>query len=248
MRRTLPALAAITLLGTSCSSFGMPRGATEQGERIFGLWQVFFWAGIGVAAIVYGLIGWSLLRYRLRRHADDGALGRAFHANLPLEIVYTAIPVVIVIVLFTLSYRAETDVSSVSAAPDVTLRAEAFSWGWRFGFPDLGVEVVSQPSGEGVPGPEIWLPLGETTRIVLTSNDVIHAFWVPDFLYKRDALPGRTNVFDVTPTRQGTYHGVCSEFCGLNHAYMTFTLRVVAPSEFEAWIADASAGAEASAA
>ncbi len=85
----------------------MPRGSTEQGEDIFGLWQVFFWAGIGVAAIVYGLIGWSLLRYRRRRH-DETELGRRFHANVPLEIVYTAIPVVIVIVLFTLSYRTET--------------------------------------------------------------------------------------------------------------------------------------------
>lgn len=229
---------------SSCSSsFGMPRGSTEQGEDIFDLWQIFFWAGIGVAAIVYGLIGWSLLRYRRRRNEDETLLGRQFHANVPLEIIYTAIPVVIVIVLFVLSYRTERTASSLSASPDVTLRAEAFSWGWRFGFPDQGVEVVSQPSAEGVPGPEILLPLGETTRIELTSNDVIHAFWVPDFLYKRDALPGRINRFDVTPTDLGTFHGVCSEFCGLHHAYMTFTVRVVSPAAFDAWIAsEAPAG------
>ncbi|MBA3764137.1 MAG: cytochrome c oxidase subunit II [Actinobacteria bacterium] len=221
----------------------MPRGSTEQGEDIFDLWQIFFWAGIGVAAIVYGLIGWSLLRYRRRRNEDETLLGRQFHANVPLEIIYTAIPVVIVIVLFVLSYRTERTASSLSASPDVTLRAEAFSWGWRFGFPDQGVEVVSQPSAEGVPGPEILLPLGETTRIELTSNDVIHAFWVPDFLYKRDALPGRINRFDVTPTDLGTFHGVCSEFCGLHHAYMTFTVRVVSPAAFDAWIAsEAPAG------
>ncbi|HEX7246790.1 MAG TPA: cytochrome c oxidase subunit II transmembrane domain-containing protein, partial [Actinomycetota bacterium] len=95
--RRLAALAPLVLVGASCSSFGMPRGATEQGERIFDLWQLFFWAGIGVAAIVYGLIGWSLVRYRLRRNADDTELGRAFHANVPLEVVYTAVPVVIVI-------------------------------------------------------------------------------------------------------------------------------------------------------
>jgi len=221
----------------------MPRGSTEQGEDIFDLWQIFFWAGIGVAAIVYGLIGWSLLRYRRRRNEDETLLGRQFHANVPLEIIYTAIPLVIVIVLFVLSYRTERTASSLSASPDVTLRAEAFSWGWRFGFPDQGVEVVSQPSAEGVPGPEILLPLGETTRIELTSNDVIHAFWVPDFLYKRDALPGRINRFDVTPTDLGTFHGVCSEFCGLHHAYMTFTVRVVSPAAFDAWIAsEAPAG------
>ncbi len=238
-------LAAVAFVAaSSCSSsFGMPRGSTEQGEDIFDLWQIFFWAGIGVAAIVYGLIGWSLLRYRRRRNEDETLLGRQFHANVPLEIIYTAIPVVIVIVLFVLSYRTERTASSLSASPDVTLRAEAFSWGWRFGFPDQGVEVVSQPSAEGVPGPEILLPLGETTRIELTSNDVIHAFWVPDFLYKRDALPGRINRFDVTPTDLGTFHGVCSEFCGLHHAYMTFTVRVVSPAAFDAWIAsEAPAG------
>jgi cytochrome c oxidase subunit 2 len=228
---------AIVIAAASCSSsFGMPRGSTEQGEEIFRLWQVFFWAGIVVAALVYGLIAWSLVRYRRRRRDPESELGRQFHANVPLEIVYTAVPVVIVVALFALSFGTEDRASSVTPNPDVTLRVEAFSWGWRFMFPDDGVEVVSQPSAEGVPGPEILLPLGETTRIELTSNDVIHAFWVHDFLYKRDAIPGHVNEFDVTPTELGTYHGVCSEFCGIHHAYMTFTVRVVAPSEFDAWL------------
>ena len=78
--------------------------------------------------------------------------------------------------------------------------------------------------------------MGETIRVELTSNDVIHAFWVPDFLFKRDAIPGHVNVFDITPTVTGTYHGVCSEFCGLNHAYMTFTVEVVPPEEFDRWL------------
>jgi cytochrome c oxidase subunit 2 len=230
-------MAALALALASCSSsFGMPKGSSEQGAEIFDLWQVFTWAGIAVAAIVYGLIAWSVLRYRRRRHETEDGLGRQFHANVPLEIVYTAIPVVIVIVLFTLSFGTEHRASSVSPDPDVTLRAEAYAWGWRFTYPEGGVEVVSEPSAQGVPGPEIWLPLGETTRIELTSNDVVHAFWVHDFLYKRDAVPGRVNEFDVTPTELGRYHGVCSEFCGLHHAYMTFTVRVVDAADFDAWL------------
>lgn len=244
---TVAVSAAVSLVMvsvTSCSSsFGMPRGSTEQGEEIFDLWQIFFWAGIAVAVLVYGLIAWSLIRYRRRRRESDADLGRQFHANVPLEIVYTAIPVVIVIVLFTLSFGTEDRASSVSPAPDVVLRAEAFSWGWRFAFPHEGIEVVSEPSAAGVPGPEILLPLGRTTRIELTSNDVVHAFWVADFLYKRDAIPGRVNVFDVTPTEIGTYHGVCSEFCGIHHAYMTFTVRVVDQSEFDTWITRGAAAA-----
>ncbi len=231
------AMCAFASLAASCSSaFGMPRGSSTQGEEIFGLWQVFFWAGIAVAAIVYALLGWSLLRYRRRRGDDDDALGRQFHANIPLEIVYTAIPVVMVVALFAISIRSEDRVNALDPQPDVTLRVEAYSWGWRFSFPDLGVEVLSEPSAEGVPGPRIALPLGRTVRVELTSNDVIHAFWVPDFLFKRDAIPGHVNVFDVTPSAPGTYRGQCSEFCGLNHAYMTFTIDVLAPEAFDGWI------------
>lgn len=239
-------IATMAVAITACSSsFGMPRGSSSQGEEVFSLWQIFFWAAIGVAAIVYGLLGWSLLRYRRRRGDDDAALGRQFHANIPLEIVYTAIPVVIVVALFTLSVRGDDRVSAVSADPDVTLAVEAYSWGWRFSFPDEGVVVLSHPSGEGIPGPELWLPMGETVRVELTSNDVIHAFWVPDFLFKRDAIPGHVNVFDVSPTTAGTYHGVCSEFCGLNHAFMTFTVKVVPPEEFEGWLSEQTTEAAA---
>ena len=200
-RRWMGLVATIAVATTACSSsFGMPRGSSSQGEEVFSLWQIFFWAAIGVAAIVYGLLGWSLLRYRRRRGDDDTALGRQFHANIPLEIVYTAIPVAIVVVLFTLSVRGDDRVSAVSADPDVTLHVEAYQWGWRFSFPDEGVGYVSQPSGEGIPGPDHQLPVGETIRVELTSNDVIHAFWVPDFLFKRDAIPGHVNVFDISPT------------------------------------------------
>lgn len=234
-------VATIAVAATACSSsFGMPRGSSSQGEEVFSLWQIFFWAAIGVAAIVYGLLGWSLLRYRRRRGEDDTALGRQFHANIPLEIVYTAIPVVIVVALFTLSIRGDDRVSAVSSDPDITLAVEAYSWGWRFSFPDEGVVVLSDPSGEGIPGPELWLPMGETVRVELTSNDVIHAFWVPDFLFKRDAIPGHVNVFDLSPTTAGTYHGVCSEFCGLNHSFMTFTVKVVSAKEFERWLGEQS--------
>jgi cytochrome c oxidase subunit II len=247
MRRRLAraaAAGAILLAGSACQAqFGMPDGATEQGRDIFDLWHIFMITGIVVAAIVYGLIAWSLIRYRRRRSDDDGALGRQFRLNIPLEITYTTIPVLIVIVLFVLSVRTEDRVDALSPAPAVTLHAQAFAWGWRFSFEDPApFTVVSDPSGEGVPGPTIELPRGRTVRVVLTSDDVIHAFWVPEFLFKRDAIPGRVTSFDLTPSRNGTYHGACAEFCGLNHAYMTFTVKVVDPSTFDAWAAARAAG------
>jgi cytochrome c oxidase subunit 2 len=230
------AAAALALVLTACSAtYGLPRGQTRQGGDISSLWTTFMTAGIVVAAIVYALIVFSILRYRRRRSDDEDAIGRQFRANIPLEIVYTAIPVLIVIGLFTLSLRTERKVDAVASHPDVVVNAQAFSWGWRFSYPDLGVTVVSAPSGPGVPGPLIELPVDETTQVNLSSQDVIHAFWVPAFNFKRDAIPGNPTSFDLTPQDQGDFRGVCAEFCGLNHAYMGFTVRVVDRATFDAW-------------
>ena len=229
--------AALAGLATSCSSsFGMPRGASTQGQDIFDLWRIFFIAAIPVAAIVYGLILWSVVRYRRRRSDDPGALGEQFREHKLLEIVYTTIPVLIVIGLFVASVVTGDRVGAVSANPDVIVHVEAYRWGWRFEYAGEGVTIVSKPSGEFVDGPELVLPVDETVRIVLTSNDVVHAFWVPDFLYKHDAIPGRTFTFDIDPTVTGTYYGECAEFCGLNHAYMTFSVHVVQGVQFGAWL------------
>jgi cytochrome c oxidase subunit II len=243
MRNAASRLAALggtsvaAVLWTSCS-FGMPRGATDQGRDIFHLWQIFFVVAIPIAGIVYGLIFWSVVRYRRRRSDAPGALGAQFSDHRAIELIYTGIPILIVIFLFAASLVVEDRVDALSPHPDVTLDVQAYQWGWRFGYVDQGVTIVSPPSGEFVTGPQIALPLGQTVRIVLTSNDVIHAFWVPGFLYKHDAIPGRTFRFDVTPRTAGTFLGECAEFCGLNHAYMTFSIRVLPPSQFAAWLAE----------
>ncbi|MGH2539469.1 MAG: cytochrome c oxidase subunit II, partial [Actinomycetota bacterium] len=201
--RRLLALAvpAMTVLcaGACSGSFGMPRGASEQAQETFEIWQIFFIAAIPVAGIVYVLIAWSLVRYRRRRSDDPDALGSQRAENIPLEIVYTAVPIIIVIVLFVLAIRTDDRVTAISSDPDLVVRVEAFAWGWRFAYPD-GVTVVSPPSGEDATEPVLMLPNGRTIRFSLTSNDTIHAFWVPEFLYKHDAIPGRTFEFDVTPT------------------------------------------------
>jgi cytochrome c oxidase subunit 2 len=234
--RRFAAVMSLTLLAGGCS-FGLPEGATEQGRDISDLWSTFAVAGSAVAVIVYGLLLWSIVRYRHRRADEEGALGRQFHANVPLEVLYTAIPVLIVIGLFLLSFRTEERVDALTASPDVVLDAQAFAWGWRFSFPDLGVQVVSAPSGPGAREPDLYLPVGETTRVNLSSEDVIHAFWVPAFNFKRDAIPGNPTSFDLTPTDVGDFRGVCAEYCGLNHAYMGFTVHVVDRASFDDWVA-----------
>jgi cytochrome c oxidase subunit II len=226
---------AVLFVGACSGSFGMPRGASEQAQETFQNWQIFFITAIPVAGIVYVLIAWSIVRYRRRRSDPPDALGSQRTENLPAEVVYTAVPVMIVVALFVLAIRTDDRVTAISPDPDLVVHVEAFAWGWRFTYPD-GETVVSPPSGEDAEWPVMVLPHGETTRISLTSNDTIHAFWVPEFLYKHDAIPGRTFEFDVTPTEMGTFQGHCAEFCGLNHAYMNFEVQVVSRQDFDSWL------------
>jgi cytochrome c oxidase subunit 2 len=240
LRSVAGAIAVAALLAACSGSFGMPRGASEQGQETFDLWQLFVIVAIPVAGLVYALLFWSLVRHRRRRGDDPDALGSQRKENLPLEVVYTVVPILIVIGLFAVTVRADGRITDVSPDPGLVVRVEAYAWGWRFTYPD-GVTVVSPPSGEDAAEPVMLLPLDRVVRFELTSEDVIHAFWVPAFLYKHDAIPGRTFEFDVTPTELGTFQGHCAEFCGLNHAYMNFRVQVVAGADFDAWLAQEAA-------
>jgi len=230
--RAAPVLAGFAaLLCPACSSFGAPAGGTTQGEDINDLWRIFFVAGLVVAGIVIGLILWCVVRYR-RRDGDE-ELPPQRGANVPIEIVYTVLPIATVFALFALTYTADHRVEGLAPNPAVTIHVTGFQWQWRFDYVDAGVTVLGSPGQE----PQMVLPMGETVRIELTSSDVIHSFYVPGFLFKRDAIPGRTTAFDFRADRLGVYRGECAEFCGLDHAYMNFSVRVVSPGAFEAWLA-----------
>jgi cytochrome c oxidase subunit 2 len=149
-----------------------------------------------------------------------------------MEIVYTALPILMVGGLFAVTYPAERHVEAIAAAPQLVVNVTAFRWSWRFDYPRTGTSIVGTPSAP----PELVLPLNETVRLNVTSVDVDHSFWVPAFLFKRDAIPGVENVFDWTPNRLGTFRGECGEFCGLDHALMSFSVKVVTPVEFEHWL------------
>ena len=114
----------------------------------------------------------------------------------------------------------------------MNVRVTAFQWQWRFEYPAYGLDVVGTPTRN----PQMVLPTGETVQIRLLSADVDHAFFVPDFLFKRDAIPGFPNTFDLNISRAGVYRGECAEYCGLNHSAMNFTIRAVSPARFRAWV------------
>ena len=214
--------------------------ASIEGADLRGVWYIFFGAGLLVAAIVYGLVFFSIAMWRKRRN-DDGTPAPQFKTNPGLEITGVVVPLIIVIGLFYITYIREGVTDFLRPHPYVVVDVTAYRWAWQFEYPGHNVIINGNPN-EGT-APVLLLPLGKMTQINLDSSDVVHAFWVPDFLFKRDATPGYTQHFDVTPTRLGNFSGLCAEYCGLDHALMRFTVRVVPARQFDRWLASGGVAA-----
>jgi cytochrome c oxidase subunit II len=226
-------LAPVLLLAGCGSDLGMPSPVTSQGAQSRDLWRIFVVIAIIIGLIVYGLVVFVMIRYRRRRHADDEVNPGQRQYNIPVEIVYTAIPLVIVGVLLGLSIRTERDVTHAAAQPDLTVRVVGFQWQWQFAYDGTPVVVTGVPGKE----PVLVLPVDRTVRLELSSPDVVHSFWVPHFIEKRDLIPRVDNAIDVHVTEPGQWDGVCSEFCGLDHTSMRFSVQAVTGDRFDAWLA-----------
>ena len=210
----------------------IPQAATSEGSSINNLYTIAVAMSVVVAVLVWGLLTWAIIRYRRGRRASTD-LPPQTKGSLVLETIWTAGPLLAILVLFTLTLLTLNVVNAAPGQGAVHLNVEAFRWGWRMSYPDDGVTV------EGVltPGPEAVLPVGRQVNISLTAVDVIHSFFVPQFLYKRDAIPGHPTAFTVTIQQEGTYAGQCAEFCGVYHAQMPFTIRAVSDADYQAWLA-----------
>lgn len=227
---------ALSVVAAGC----LAEPATLEARRVADLYTVFVAIAGVVAAIVLGLTVFAILRYR--RRAGDDELPRQVHGNLRLELLWTGLPIVTIVALLVLTVlvlNAFDD--AVRANASVELRVTAYRWGWRFEYPAEDVRV----EGLGMPGPEVYVPVGENVRVTLTGEDVVHAFFVPRFLFKKDAVPGRDNVFAFTVDEPGRYGGQCAEFCGIYHARMPFTVVAVPRAEYDAWVAANATGARA---
>ena len=216
--------------------YGMPDPVSSDGEDILGLWRGSFLAALVVGALVWGLIVWAAIRYRRRN--DD--LPSQTPENIPLELVYTGVPLLVVLVLFGFTVVTQERVTALSDDPDVVVDVTAFQWSWTFGYPEEGVEVRS----DGVEPPELVVPVGATVRFDLETVDVVHNFWVPELLTKRDILPDVENAIDVEVLRAGTWTGRCAEFCGIEHHAMLFTLRALDPGAYREWLEERRAAGD----
>ncbi|MFV0523409.1 MAG: cytochrome c oxidase subunit II [Acidimicrobiales bacterium] len=218
-------------------SDGLPAPITEQARTVGQVWGVFLPLALGVLAMVVLLVGFVVIRYRRR---GDG-LPAQNQYRIKLELVYTVVPLLVVLGLFGLTVVTLPDVESTGPDPDLQVEVVGFQWQWQFSYPESGVVVRGTDSTE----PVLTLPEGADVRFEISSADVIHSFWVPGFRFKRDAIPGRTTAFDVTITGDpGDYPGgVCAEFCGLDHDKMRFSVRILPADEFDAWLVDQEEGA-----
>ncbi|MGH8987084.1 MAG: cytochrome c oxidase subunit II [Acidimicrobiales bacterium] len=221
------AAGGLLLAGCNLPDFGENKPITTQGQDSIKLWQGFFIAGLVVFLIVFALIAWASIRY----HRRSDAIPRQTQYHTVLEIIYTALPIVAVLILFGFTFVTENNVDALPA-PQLSVRVTAFQWGWRFHYIKQDVTVM----GVELQDPEMVLPRDETIRIALHSNDVIHGFYVPAFDFSRYAQPGITNKFTVNLHTLGTYRGQCTQYCGLYHSLMRFRVKVVTPAQFTNWV------------
>ena len=228
-------------------SFFPPPPASTQAQEINSLYTIVFAIAAVIFFVVEALIIWSVVRYH-RRPGDD-ELPPQTHGHNLAEVAWTVIPTVIVIFLFFVSWQTLNTVEATNPQPDLRVRAVAGQFQWTFDYlADDGETVLfSQTAPTGAEG-GLFLPAGQTTHLYLTSPDVIHSFYVPEFLFKRDVVPGIVNEFDLTITADQagqTYRGQCAELCGTGHRIMIFEVHALAPDQFQTWYDDKITAASA---
>ena len=247
----IPAASVLVLLLSGCTDeFArgwLPgvSGVTNHTDRIVGLWTtawIILWL---VGVIAWALMGWAIVVYR-RRKGETG-LPAQLRYNNPIEVLFTVIPLILVIGFFAFTARDIAAIEAPTENPDVKIEVIGKQWSWDFNYVDANVYesgVQAQFEGQlGVPEtlPALYLPVGKTVQIDLSSRDVIHSFWVIDFLYKKDMFPGKTNHMYFTPQVEGTYMGKCAELCGEFHSMMLFQVKVVSQAEYDTYLSSLAA-------
>jgi cytochrome c oxidase subunit 2 len=221
-------------VGETFRGFGWPEGITTQSHRMYDLWIGSVVAALAVGFFVWGLIFWCVVRYR--KKGDE--LPPQTRYNMPLEILYTVTPFLVIAVLFFYTAVIQTDVDKLSTNPDVRVEVVASKWNWQFRYTGTqgadGQVITTVGNSDYIP--VLVLPTGKKIQFTETSNDVIHSFWVPRILFKRDVMPGFENRFEITIDREGAYVGRCAELCGAYHSMMNFELRSVSPAQYDQFL------------
>lgn len=247
----IPLAATLLLALTGCTPAELSRGflpgepgVTNHTDMIVNLWNGSWIVLWGVGIIAWGLMFYAIIVYRRRK--GDTSLPPQMRYNNPIETLFTVVPLVLVVGFF--AFTADT-MAKIEQPVDSDLHVQVIGkqWSWDFNYLDNNVyETGIQSQFAGEEGseadlPTLYLPVNTSVEISLTSRDVVHSFWVIDFLYKKDTFPGKTNYMFVTPQKEGTYKGKCAELCGEFHSMMLFNLKVVSRAEFDTHMAELAA-------
>ncbi len=252
-------VAGLTASAPALAEYGLnlPRGVTPISQEAYDLHMMILWICVAIGITVFGAMFISMLLHRKSR----GAVAAQFHESTTIEIVWTVIPFIILAGMAIPATQALVKMEDTSNA-DITIKVTGFQWKWKYDYVDDGIgfmSVLSTPRDQienqatkdesyllDVDKPMV-IPVGKKVRLLVTANDVIHAWWVPEFGMKKDAIPGFVNEMWVKADQPGTYRGQCAELCGKDHGFMPIVVIAKAEDEYLAWMAEQKAAAAASA-
>jgi cytochrome c oxidase subunit 2 len=211
---------------------GFPEGVSSVNDISLSLWQGAWIAGGVVGIITLVLILWPAVFHRA--HASKGEFPKQTQYNIPVEIVYTVIPFIIIAVLFYFTAVKQEEIieKSTTVAHDITVNA--FQWSWQFTYPEAGENATV--TGTPDKPPTLVVPVGERVRYTITATDVVHGFWIPAFMIQIQNIPGVTNSIEFTANEIGEFPGRCNILCGRNHSQMIFKIKVVSQAEYQQYL------------
>ncbi len=239
------------------SDLNMPVGVTETSREVYGLHMRIFWWCVGIAVVVFGAMIYSIFAHRKSVHPKPAD----FHESVTVEIIWTVIPFVILIMMAIPAAGTLIRMEDTRNA-EMTVKITGYQWKWHYEHLEDGVSYYSnlgaasnqaRQLGSGIDprtvenyllevDEPLVLPVGKKIRFLLTSNDVIHAWWVPDLAVKKDAVPGYINEMWTRIDEPGIYRGQCAELCGRDHGFMPIVVKALLPAEYEKWVAARKSG------
>ena len=252
----------LAMLSTSAGAdykLNMTEGVTPISQQLFSLHMLVFWICVAIGVVVFGAMAWSIIHHR----KSKGAVAANFHESTTVEIVWTVIPLLILIGIAIPATATLLDLEDAKTNADITVQATGIQWKWRYRYVDEDVsfisslaqssrDVISDPTGNEnylleVDNPLV-LPVGKKIRFLFNSDDVIHAWWVPALGVKQDSIPGFINDSWALIEEPGVYRGQCAELCGKDHGFMPIVVNAVSEAEYEQWLEGMKAEAAAAAA
>ena len=250
------ALSAWGVPALADKALNMPKGVTELSVKIYGLHMEIFWWCVGIAVVVFGVMIYSIARFR----KSAGAVAdKSLVHSTRVEIIWTLVPIAILVIMAVPAARTLIEIEDTRGS-EISIKVTGYQWRWHYDYLDRGVSYFStlardsnaaRQLGSGIDPNTVpnylldvdhplVIPAGTKVRLLLTANDVIHAWWVPDFGMKKDAIPGFVNELwlNVDEHKTGMYRGQCAELCGRDHGFMPIVVEVKSKEDFAAWLTE----------